>query len=221
MRRDLSWESCQLLTFGFVKPLASLAMPSLLFLHNSGHFRRLTITELLLILVLVCGLVQAQAPPGMTVADKGNYGIQEFLPNSTSVTAGITVAGGNGSSNAANPLEPSGVSVNESGIFAADSYTNRIQKFPLNSTSATPGITIAGGNDRGSAANQLDEPSGVFVDASGAIYAADFNNHRIQKFLLNTFSLTGQPPASAVVCTASSVVASVSASGPAFTQRTP
>jgi sugar lactone lactonase YvrE len=43
-------------------------------------------------------------------------------------------------------------------------------------------ITVAGGNDSGSAANQLDGPMGIWVDAAGNIYIADKNNHRIQKW---------------------------------------
>jgi hypothetical protein len=44
------------------------------------------------------------------------------------------------------------------------------------------GITVAGGNGEGSAANQFSYPTGLFVDASGNIYVADSYNHRIQKW---------------------------------------
>src|SRR5438132_1083687 len=44
------------------------------------------------------------------------------------------------------------------------------------------GITVAGGNGQGSAANQLTHPAGVFVDASGNIFIADQYNNRIQKW---------------------------------------
>src|SRR2546428_383081 len=44
------------------------------------------------------------------------------------------------------------------------------------------GVTVAGGNGNGSAANQLAFPTGVFVDASGNIFVADGNNYRIQKW---------------------------------------
>ena len=42
--------------------------------------------------------------------------------------------------------------------------------------------TVAGGNGQGSAANQLYSPPGVAVDASGNVFIADRNNHRIQKW---------------------------------------
>ncbi len=44
------------------------------------------------------------------------------------------------------------------------------------------GTTVAGGNDMGSAANQLKNPVGLFVDAAGAIFVADGGNNRIQKW---------------------------------------
>ena len=44
------------------------------------------------------------------------------------------------------------------------------------------GVTVAGGNDYGSAANQLGSPVGVYVAATGAVYIADANNNRIQRW---------------------------------------
>jgi hypothetical protein len=46
----------------------------------------------------------------------------------------------------------------------------------------TPGMTVAGGNGQGSAANQLSDPDGVFVDGAGNIYVSDFENNRVQKW---------------------------------------
>ena len=44
------------------------------------------------------------------------------------------------------------------------------------------GITVAGGNGSGSAANQLS-PYGIVVDGSGNLYVADTDNHRVQKWI--------------------------------------
>jgi hypothetical protein len=44
------------------------------------------------------------------------------------------------------------------------------------------GVTVAGGNGQGSAANQFFGPAGVFVDGTGNIYVADELNHRVQEW---------------------------------------
>ena len=96
-------------------------------------------------------------------------------------TNASTVAGGNGSGNAANQFNvPFHVFVDGSGnVFVADYVNHRIQKWL---PGATTGITVAGGNGAGSAANQLNIPSAVFLDQAGNIYIADDLNHRVQKW---------------------------------------
>lgn len=44
------------------------------------------------------------------------------------------------------------------------------------------GITAAGGNGSGNAANQLSYPLGIFVDASGNLYVADNQNNRVVRY---------------------------------------
>ena len=60
---------------------------------------------------------------------------------------------------------------------------NRIQKW---APGATEGVTVAGGNGKGSAANQLDFPRGIALDASGNIYIVDMYNHRYTKVCMGT-----------------------------------
>ncbi|CAN5640189.1 hypothetical protein BH09BAC4_BH09BAC4_04380 [soil metagenome] len=118
------------------------------------------------------------------VSDYDNHRVQKFPPNSTSATSGSTVAGGNGYGGGANQLaNPYGMYVDKQGtIYVADEGNHRIQKFPPNSTSATSGSTVAGGNGEGTGANQLSNPLGVAVDGAGYVYVADTDNYRIQKF---------------------------------------
>ncbi|CAF3734821.1 unnamed protein product [Adineta steineri] len=52
------------------------------------------------------------------------------------------------------------------------------------------GITVAGRNGKGQKLNQLYNPEGIFIDNDKSIYIADFFNHRIVKWKLN--SKTGQ-----------------------------
>ncbi|MFD2572722.1 T9SS type A sorting domain-containing protein [Spirosoma soli] len=118
------------------------------------------------------------------VADQVNNRIMKFPPNSSSGTAGTVVAGGNDYGSEFNQLAyPTGVFVDTLGaIYVADRDNHRIMKFPSNSSKNTAGTIVAGYNGQGPGLNQLDTPSGVFVDKFGAIYVADLNNHRIMKF---------------------------------------
>ncbi len=118
------------------------------------------------------------------VADYYNNRIQKFAAGSNSLTAGTTVAGGNGPGNAANQLNgPVGVYLDKAGnIYVSDEINNRIQKFPPNSDSTTNGVTIVGDTIGGSGRYQLSYPNGIFVDNNGAIYIADGGNNRIQKW---------------------------------------
>ena len=61
-------------------------------------------------------------------------------------------------------------------LLLAANLTARAQTYNPN------GLTVAGGNGRGSAPNQLNGPQGVAVDGSGAVYVSDRNNQRIQKW---------------------------------------
>ncbi|CAF1210389.1 unnamed protein product [Adineta steineri] len=46
-------------------------------------------------------------------------------------------------------------------------------------------ITVAGGNEQGKKSNQLDDPTGIFIDKNKNIFIADFNNHRIVEWKYN------------------------------------
>ncbi|CAF1639945.1 unnamed protein product, partial [Adineta ricciae] len=50
------------------------------------------------------------------------------------------------------------------------------------------GLTVAGGNGRGTGKNQLERPHGLFVDHDQTIYVADYYNNRIVEWKLNATS---------------------------------
>jgi DNA-binding beta-propeller fold protein YncE len=80
-------------------------------------------------------------------------------------------------------------------LYVADYSNNRIQKFDLSTNSS--GITVAGGNGAGSAANQLTYPLDVHVSQlNGAIYVADNGNNRVQRWNVNAtqgITVAGDP----------------------------
>ncbi len=161
------------------------------------------------------GGVFVDADGNLFVADKDNHRIQKFPAGSTSSTAGITVAGGNGEGSAANQLdEPYNLFIDAAGtLFVADTGNDRVQKFPAGSTSATAGITVAGGQGAGDAADQLRGPSAVVVDGAGQVFVVDTDNNRVQKFL--PILVTAQPAASVSACLGTDASYSVVASSQA------
>ena len=71
------------------------------------------------------------------------------------------------------------ISVDASGaIYVLDAQNNSVKKYL---SGATTGVSVAGGT-RGSNANQLTEPWGLFVDGVGNIYISDTQNGRVQKY---------------------------------------
>ncbi|UJR18669.1 hypothetical protein I4U23_005577 [Adineta vaga] len=76
---------------------------------------------------------------------------------------------------------PSGIFIDHyDNLFVADEGNDRIQKLSIKSKNI--GFTIAGGNGRGSALNQLKEPTHVYVDSVGSLFITDRGNLRVQKW---------------------------------------
>jgi sugar lactone lactonase YvrE len=82
------------------------------------------------------------------VCDRDNHQVLKRSASSGIITV---VAGGNGSGSATNQLNsPTDVCVDATGfIYVSDRYNHRVIKFPPNSTSATHGMVVAGGNGAG------------------------------------------------------------------------
>lgn len=70
---------------------------------------------------------------------------------------------------------PMNLTIKAGELFVPEYFNDRIQVFTLD---GTPQRIIGA---RGTGPGQFDAPGGVAVAADGAIYVADFNNHRIQK----------------------------------------
>ncbi|CAF1092811.1 unnamed protein product, partial [Didymodactylos carnosus] len=122
------------------------------------------------------------------VSDVKNHRVLKWLPN-TPADSGIVVAGGNGEGEAANQLyDPRGLFVdefsNEKGaIYVVDSSNHRVQKWLPD---AREGVTVAGGNGKGSKLNQLQFPAAVIVDPkTNLLLVSDNQNQRIVKWLPN------------------------------------
>ena len=105
------------------------------------------------------------------VCDYGNHSIQKFPSNSTGSTSGTTVAGIRGNSAATtNRLNyPRDIAIDSSGnIFVCES--NRVIKFPSNSSSGTLGTVIR---------SNLNAAKGICLDSSDNLFIANTDNHCI------------------------------------------
>lgn len=133
--------------------------------------------------------VQVDASGNIFIADRDNHRIRkiDITTNNISTIAGTGTAGFSVNlATSAQLNQPGGVAVdNDGNIYIADSHNHRIRKI-LASTGEI--VTIAGdgtanfGGDGGLAtAAQLNTPGDVAVDASGNLYIADKENHRIRK----------------------------------------
>lgn len=131
----------------------------------------------------------------------GNHRINYWLKNAT---IGVAFAGLGAPGNTSTGLHrPNGIEFDESNgwLYVADAYNNRIQRFSLNDTLPRVGTTVAGGNGPGNGSHQLFNPVDIRLSKkTGAIYIADYNNNRIQRWqpgatqgVTIAGSLTGSP----------------------------
>jgi DNA-binding beta-propeller fold protein YncE len=73
--------------------------------------------------------------------------------------------------------------------YLADAYGNRILKVaPDGTTTVLAGTGQAGDQDGDGASASFSLPSGIALDAAGALYVADMGNHKIRKITLQPAS---------------------------------
>ncbi len=129
------------------------------------------------------------------VADTDNHRIRKITSGGVVSTLADTSAGFN---------KPHGVAIDASGnIYVADTDNHRIRKItPTGMVSALAGSgpTVGAGSFLDHTLGTLarfGKPRGVVIDASGNIYVADTNNHRIRKItpagMVSTLAGGGSP----------------------------
>ncbi|UJR17548.1 hypothetical protein I4U23_004444 [Adineta vaga] len=122
------------------------------------------------------------------VLDSGNYRVQRISVNSIS---GNTIVNGSNGVGMNQFLSMDTMSVDRNGsIYILDGSNGRVTKWKQGSSNVT---LVAGGNGIGNSNNQLNMPSGMFIELNTSIiWIADTLNHRIVKWT--------SPSTSVVVC---------------------
>ncbi len=139
------------------------------------------------------------------VADTGNNRVLYYAANSTTATrvygqnSSYTSSSVNNTNGTANTLsttslnQPFGVTLDNSGnVYIADSGNNRILYYAGTSTTATAvyGQSLYTTNATGISPTALNDPTSIDVDASGNLYAADFNNNRVLYYAVGSTTAT-------------------------------
>ena len=136
--------------------------------------------------------VTVDASGNVHVADTNNHKIRKITPAGVvSTLAGSGDAGAtDGTGTAASFFNPYGVTVDASGnVYVADKNNNKIRKItPAGEVSTLAGSGTRGATDGTGTAASFYNPYGVTVDASGNVYVADHNNHKIRKITQSSTS---------------------------------
>lgn len=123
-------------------------------------------------------------PSGMAVDAVGNLyicnglsSVMKWTPGANSGVQAVYATSDGGPSGLMDPTDV--VLANDGNLYICDWENNRVQRWAIFGTS---GVTVAGGNGPGSAANQLYHASWIWVDANLNVYVSDAGNNRIQKW---------------------------------------
>ena len=139
--------------------------------------------------------VAVDAAGNVYVADAGNHTIRKItaagVVTTLAGTAG-TAGAANGPGTTATFSTPLGVAVNAAGtVYVADAGNHQVRKVTAGGVVSTLAGAAGGGYaDGGATTAAFNTPTGVALDANGALYIADQNNHRIREISPTTGATT-------------------------------
>ena len=117
------------------------------------------------------------------VADSWNHKIRKISPDGVVTTLAGSIAGfADGTGIAAQFTFPCGIAVDATGnVYVGEDGNSKIRKISLTGVVTTLAGTTGGFADGLSTVAQFSRPSGLAVDATGNVYVADQENHKIRK----------------------------------------
>ena len=144
------------------------------------------------------------------VSEYGGNRIRKISNGVVSTLAGSGVVGSaDGVGTAASFTHPLGIAINPAdfAVIVADYEGHRIRRVDsTGSVTLLAGTGVAGGTNGSGSVAQFNNPIGVAVDDSGAIYVSDSSGHRVRKIVLS-----GLDPRAASSYTVSTLAGSGSA----------
>ncbi len=129
------------------------------------------------------GYIFVDADHSVYVSDWVNHPVMKWLK---SAKERIVVAGGQGQGNCLTQLShPQGMIVDHSvEVYVSDSRNDRVLRWSARSKEVR--IIIIGGNGEGQQLNQFNGLRGLSFDHEVNLYVVDWDNHRLQKFDVNS-----------------------------------
>lgn len=127
--------------------------------------------------------VAVDATGNVYVAERSNHKIRKITPEGVTTTLAGSIKGfANGPGDVAQFDHPFGIAVDASGnVYVAGQINDRIRKITPDGVVSTFAGGARGFADGTGGNAQFNSPSGVAIDASGNLYVADAQNHRIRK----------------------------------------
>ncbi len=133
--------------------------------------------------------VFADGSGNLYIADTSNQRIRKVDPFGTVTTVAgngqYGFSGDGGWAIDARLADPIGVCVDGAGnVYVADTFNQRIRRVDASGVITTvvgDGMKGFSGDGGAATAARLADPTGIFVDAAGALYIADKSNHRVRR----------------------------------------